>query len=353
MDKFFGSCKAALSKARTSYGSSRGSKHEKVPGSLSILESKGGHQSAPHPIPKGMEGQPCPITGVFADEAEKKSSAMIALAALEADPDIADEKLKMKKMLSEHGAAHEINAIPKQLSPMRMIRLNVVNGKHHSSSDTRELLRSIGGLPVLIRFTNNFYEKAFADPHLDQFLVSHDEPHGERFATWIAEKLGDGTPWSDERRTRPRKVMRIGQEQVYVSYDRSSAHFAAWHSPKRKADVWGDHFKLDDARTWMRLHFWAARETGMFKHEAFMDYYIRFIAHFISIYSSKSPPFTRESAHWSADPQNVQQYLDAGKHMVDVVGIPLEQALAQLPSTERAYTGSRHSSPEWPYELHS
>merc|ERR1719263_2541970 len=96
-----------------------------------------------------------------------------------------------------------------------------------------------------------------------------------------------------------------------VAFDRSSAHFAAWHSPKREAHKWGDHFKVDDARVWMRLHFWAARETGMFEHKAFMEYYIRFIGHFISVYSSASVPFTRESVRWSADPKNIQQYLDA------------------------------------------
>ena len=33
--------------------------------------------------------------------------------------------------------------------------------------------------------------------------------------------------------------------------------------------------------------------------------------HFISIYSSKSPPFTRESARWSADPANIERYQKA------------------------------------------
>jgi len=131
----------------------------------------------------------------------------------------------------------------------------------------------------------------------------------------------------------------------------SRAHFAAWNSPKREKHKRGDRFKLDDARNWMRLHFWAARETGLFEHESFMDYYTRFIGHFISIYSSKSPVFTRESARWSADPQNIQRYLAAGNRMTDVIGVPLEEALADLPATERAYTGSRASNPECPYEL--
>jgi hypothetical protein len=44
--------------------------------------------------------------------------------------------------------------------------------------------------------------------------------------------------------------------------DRSSAHFAAWHSPKRPAEDVGVHFQLNDARAWMRLMFWAGREEG-------------------------------------------------------------------------------------------
>merc|ERR1711879_452215 len=127
--------------------------------------------------------------------------------------------------------------------------------------------------------------------------------------------------------TRPRTQLRIGREIVDVSFDRSSAHFAAWHSPKREAHKWGQHFKPDDARVWMRLHFWAAREPRMFETEAgraFMEYYTRFIGHFISIYSSKSPPFTRESLRWSANLENINRYLAAGNVMEDVIGKPVD-----------------------------
>ena len=57
---------------------------------------------------------------------------------------------------------------------------------------------------------------------------------------------------------------------------------------------------LDDARVWMRLHFWACREVGLFSGgvEAdvvsnkpptqlkldFQNYYERFIGHFMRIY---------------------------------------------------------------------
>merc|ERR1712007_658 len=87
----------------------------------------------------------------------------------------------------------------------------------------------------------------------------------------------------------------------------------------------------------------AAREVGLFEpqHAAFMDYYIRFIGHFISVYSSKSPPFTRESARWSANSENIQRYLLAGNRMSDVIDQPVEEALMTLPQEERYYTRSR------------
>ena len=115
------------------------------------------------------------------------------------------------------------------------------------------------------------------------------------------------------------------------------------------AQVWGEHFKLDDCRVWMRLHFWAAREVGLFDdHPAFMDYYVRFIGHFVSVYERLAPPFARESARWSADPANVEAYL-VTKQMPDVVGVSPREALSQLPAAERAYTGSSAGRLLWPY----
>jgi truncated hemoglobin YjbI len=238
---------------------------------------------------------------------------------------------------------------------VQFIPLNVVNRSHRANSDTRRLVQEIGGLPTLRKFTTIFYQKSFADQHADRFIHSHSDPHGERFATWVAEKFGDGTPWTEERRNRPRKLMNLGGQVQEVAFDRSSAHFAAWHSPKREQHKWGQHFKPDDARVWMRLHFWAARECGLFEpqHAAFMDYYTRFIGHFISIYSSKAPPFTRESARWSEDPRNIEEYLAAGNFMGDVIDQPVDRALATLPASERLYTGSGHTNPSWPYNRHA
>jgi hypothetical protein len=101
----------------------------------------------------------------------------------------------------------------------------------------------------------------------------------------------------------------------------------------------------------MRLHFLAARETGMFEHEAFIEYYTRFIGHFVSVYSRHAPPFTRESARWSSDPANIQAYFASGNRMTDVIGQRAERALEALPSDERLYTGSGHPNPAWPYEV--
>ena len=194
-----------------------------------------------------------------------------------------------------------------------MAKLTVINQSHRSTPGSAAIIADVGGLPAIRRFTENFYKKAFADPHLDQFIRSLDDPHGERFSSWIAEKLGAGSPWSQERRTRQIGVFAVHGHEIQTPHDRSSAHFNAWHSPKRHADVWGNHFNLTDCRLWMRLHFWAAREEGLLSHAAFADYYVRFIGHFVSVYERTAPPFARESMRWSADPENVKRYLDAGR----------------------------------------
>lgn len=313
------------------------------------LRSGSGQIATPpgHPV-SNLEGKVCPITGQIAFAAEGEhvlstpAGAHADLKELQSDPDIAEE---MHASIQDQDTIE----IPAAISSEHFVPLNVVNGKHMANSETRRLVRNVG-LPALRRFTTVFYRRCFADPHVDKFIHSHDDPHGERFATWIVEKFGDGTPWTDERATRKKRFMKFGHESVQVAHDRSSAHFAAWHSPKREAHKWGEHFKPDDARVWMRLHFWAARECGMFQHQAFMEYYIRFIAHFISVYSSKSPPFTRESVRWSADQSNTERYLANGHVMTDVIGKPVEQALRELPAEEQLYTGSRARNPSWPYE---
>jgi len=121
----------------------------------------------------------------------------------------------------------------------------------------------------------------------------------------------------------------------HVVHDRSSAHVAAWYSSKRPANEVGRHFKLDECRVWMRLHFWALRESGLIeKSPSFADYYLRFIAHFVRVYESTAPYFTRESFRWSADPVNIQNYLNNGRIMKDILGLTMGGAIGQIPDSE-------------------
>jgi len=85
--------------------------------------------------------------------------------------------------------------------PLRHVRLNwrPGGGGHQPSPETVSLLREVGGRPGVARFTDAFYALAFRDPHLDRFIRDRSDPHGDRFADWVTEKLGDGTPWSSER----------------------------------------------------------------------------------------------------------------------------------------------------------
>jgi truncated hemoglobin YjbI len=226
------------------------------------------------------------------------------------------------------------------------VPLRMVGGgrTHGTSSATAALLKAIGGLEKLKQITTRFYEKTFADTHLDQFVRSHDDPHAERLSAWIAEKMGGGTPWSDERRTRPQEVVEAYGGMRVMVHDRSSAHFAAWNSPKRQPQVAGDHFVLRDARVWMRLMFWSAREVGAFDGEAgkaFEDWYVKFIAHFVRVYEGLAPPFARESARWSLDPEATRKYLETHT-MADVLAVSDRQAYAQLPAAER--------DSGWPYD---
>ena len=273
-----------------------------------------------------------------------------ALSRMQLDPDIQEETRSFASVgagLSQARAAD--TAAPTSTA---ILPLNVSSGAHRPSRGTVALATRAGGLNKFREMTTKFYQKAFLDPQLDPFIRSHDDPHGERFASWIAEKMGLGKPWTEERQTRAVCPFAAKGHSFDTPHDRSSAHFAAWHSPKRSDSKWGQHFKLDDSRVWMRLHFWSAREVGLFESAPdFMDYYIRFIGHFVSVYERTAPPFARESARWSAIAANTERYLSNGRRMDDVIGLSLSAALAQLPEHERTYTGSNAYVKLWPYEL--
>jgi len=121
---------------------------------------------------------------------------------------------------------------------------------------------------------------------------------------WIIQKMDANlTPWSDSGRW--------GQRQP--------SHHQAWNNVKRHPHRRGEHFKLDDARIWMRLHFWAARECGLAEHEPFWNWYILFIRHFVNVYDGRAPPYARADAEWSSSVSNIQTYLDNNRRMSDVI----------------------------------
>lgn len=243
-------------------------------------------------------------------------------------------------------------------------------------------------MDALRRATTRFYRHFKSNPFLSQFVRSWDDPHPDRLATWIAEKMGDkDLPWTTERRTRNTAPKLVGGGHYVSVHDRSSAHVAAWNSPHREPGKMGRHFKLDDCRVWMRLNFWAFREEGLLDHPAFASWYVRFIAHFVRVYEATAPAFARSACRWSENPENIRRYklamekekkwegkgedgeeddaqettakkdrggkrrrrrrrgsrrLSERSGMSDIIGLSLSKALAQLPEAERNDAG-------WPY----
>ena len=230
-------------------------------------------------------------------------------------------------------------------------RLHVVSSTHKVSTATQQMLQFVGGLARLNRSITRFYNYAFANPHLKLFFRDTSDPHALRLARWIAEKMGDvNQPWTRDCYSRDLTPKVVAGGRTIVIRDRSSAHVAAWHSPKREAHKVGQHFKLDDCRLWLRLHFLAAREEGLFEHPNFQDWYVRFLSHFVRVYERTAQQFARESARWSESKERVARYHKAVANGLPeakedaVIGLSLGQALKQLPKAERA------ENSRWPYE---
>jgi hypothetical protein len=227
------------------------------------------------------------------------------------------------------------HSVPK---PYRFVPLKMGgdSGRTHVvSNDSRRLIQEEVTLADLEKMTSLFYEKAFLDPTLDQFIRNHGDPHGARFAKWIHQKLSGSDVWDQDRRTRNLSPVTLAEGFRHVVHDRSSAHAAAWYSPKRPSEDVGRHFQLDECRVWMRLHFWALRESGiMEKSSSFADYYVRFIGHFVRVYESTAPQFARDSLRWSADPKNIEGYIQNGRRMDDILNRSLQVAKLQIPYNE-------------------
>ena len=230
--------------------------------------------------------------------------------------------------------------------PFRFVPLKMGgdSGRTHViSSESRRLIHEEVALDDLLKMTSLFYEKVFQDPTLDKFIRDRSDPHGVRFAKWIHKKLSGSNVWDTDRRTRNLQPVTLADDIQHVVHDRSSAHAAAWYSPKRPSQEVGRHFQLDECRVWMRLHFWALRESGIIEQSpSFADYYVRFIGHFVRVYESTAPNFARDSFRWSANPSNIQEYIRNGRRMNDVLNLSLGKANAQIPSVEA-------NDNTWPY----
>ena len=240
------------------------------------------------------------------------------------------EEATMRPQHIEETVTADTPTCPFRFIPLRM---GGNGGTHKPSRGSASLIDDVP-LEKLHDMTERFYEKAFADETLDKFIRSHDDPHGARFAKWIHSKLSGSRVWDEDRIARGRHA---------PVHDRTSAHVAAWYSPKRPSEERGRHFQLDECRVWMRLHFWAMREAELLESApSFADYYVRFIAHFVRVYEGTAPMFARDSLRWSADPKNIQKYLDDGRKMKDVLGLTFEEQVEQIPEEEAA-------DMEWPY----
>jgi hypothetical protein len=285
---------------------------------------------------------------------------------LEQDPDIIAENRTLQASTGGcpygHGSsgATLASSVSASAKPYRFIALKLNGRTFTGCRQTAELLQEIGGVPALLRLTDIFYKKAFADSLLDTFIASHNDPHFKRLGLWIAEKMDPSDDvWTQERRVRnanPCPVILAGGQQ-HIVHDRSSAHAAAWYSKKRPQHVVGEHFSLHDSRVWMRLMFWSAREAGLLTNPSFAEWYVKFIAHFIRVYEGTAPQFARESLRWSASQSNIDAYLGSRQRRTvgDVTADyhsmpaevatpgPLSRALATLPPEEHADASA------WPY----
>lgn len=191
--------------------------------------------------------------------------------------------------------------------PLQDVPLSLDFGTYVVSQNTEKLLIHIGGKEKLVQMVSRFYNKAFQDKHIDKFIAEHHDAHGKRLGLWIAEKMGDvdGPVWSS---------IRPGNA-------RSGAHRDAWNCPKREPHKIGRRFKLDDCRIWMRLMFWSAREEGLLtgQNKVFGIWFVKFIGHFIQIYERTAIRYAQESADWSNNSEAIEEYLNNGHVMSDIL----------------------------------
>lgn len=73
------------------------------------------------------------------------------------------------------------------------VPLAVVDRTYQPTVETAELLNEIGGVEALKYMTSIFYTRVFRNPHLNIFFHDEQDPHPDRLANWVAEKMG-GVP---------------------------------------------------------------------------------------------------------------------------------------------------------------
>jgi len=184
------------------------------------------------------------------------------------NPDI-EQEAKLQSVVESEKNLERKNGIPFKFVPLKMED----DGRIHAASTASAALMEQVTLDDLEKMTCLFYDKAFQDKTLDKFIRSHTDPHASRFAKWIHQKLSGSTIWDQDRRTRDLRQIELFDGYRHVVHDRTSAHLAAWYSPKRPEPEFGRHFQLDECRVWMRLHFWAIRESGIVSiSPSFTDY---------------------------------------------------------------------------------
>ena len=54
------------------------------------------------------------------------------------------------------------------------VPMEVRHGAHQPTAATRRLVEEIGGVPTLKAFTDLFYQRCFADPHIDRHVNENE-----------------------------------------------------------------------------------------------------------------------------------------------------------------------------------
>ena len=122
------------------------------------------------------------------------------------DPDIKNEAGPVPTPLSPSLPSDPLPSPSSSPSPpYRFVPLLISQG-HQASHDSAALFREAGGKEAILRMTGLFYESAFKDPVLDKFIRDRNDPHAERFANWIGEKLGTDSAWTDEVREKKKRA---------------------------------------------------------------------------------------------------------------------------------------------------